>query len=173
MLISIAIGLGLKNVNDAKDEVQRENFLLQTTVILDDVMGILKNTPELNDINDSDTFRVMLESYSMPVPLSSSIMVDIDLQSARSKFNINSLKDSNGTKDAILGYLNHKMVNPQYIYLLKDLMSGVREDGIYYSAIFNERPYLFRDYISSKQQIKELNEYYKQHTMIIQLINLI
>lgn len=42
------------------------------------------------------------------------------------------------------------------------MVSRVQSDGSYLTGIFNDRPYLFRDYMSSEKQIEEVNEYYKQ-----------
>jgi len=162
MAITVAIGLNLKNINRAKKGVNGENFLLQSRVLLSDILKILKNTPELNDINDSDSFRTFLDTYSTVVPLSQNIILNIDLKSARAKFNINALKDSNATKDAISGYFNAHMVNNQYINILEDLMNGTKRDGEYNSGIFDDNPYLFRNYINSFKQIQDANEYYKQ-----------
>lgn len=121
MVITVAVGVGLKNVNDAKHEVRNENFMLQSTIVLNDIMNVLKNAPELNEINSSEEMEAFLETYSMPVPLSSDILVDIKLESARAKFNINSLADKNnsiGLQDVFVNYLNANMVNPQYFLIL-------------------------------------------------------
>jgi len=163
MAITVAIGLNLKNINKAKQEVNSENFLLQSRTILNDILKILKNTPELNDINDSDSFRTFLQTYTTMIPLSKNIMLNIDLKSARAKFNINALKDNNATKEAISSYFNSYMINNQYIGILEDLISGIKKDGEYNSGIFNDKPYLFRDYINSFSQIEDANEYYKQN----------
>jgi len=168
MAITITIAASLKYINSAKENFSSEKFLLQTAVVLDDMMTILKNTDELNDINDTQTFRAFLSQYSTIVPLSTEMVVEIKLESARSKFTFNALRDNNTTegtnalKSALIGYFNAKMINSEYVYLLQDLTSGIKENGMYYSGVFNENPYLFRDYISSNEQIKVLNNYYKK-----------
>ncbi|QOP43687.1 hypothetical protein FJR45_06865 [Sulfurimonas sediminis] len=179
MAITITIGVSLGHINSAKENLSSEKFLLQTTAVLDDMMKILKETPELDDINDTQTFRAFLLQYSTVVPLSTDIMVEVKLESARSKFNFNALKKNtaqgeNALKNALIGYFNAKMINSEYLYLLEDLTGGIKEDGMYNSALFDDNPYLFRDYISSDEQIKELNEYYKKiyHDNSVEYINL-
>lgn len=180
MAITITIGVSLGNINSAKENLSSEKFLLQTTAVLNDMMKILKETPELDDINDTQTFRAFLLQYSTVVPLSTDMMVEVKLESARSKFSFNALQDNNTTeegsavKNALMGYFSAKMINSEYVYLLEDLTGGIKEDGMYNSALFDDNPYLFRDYISSDEQIKELNEYYKKtyHDNSVAHINL-
>jgi len=168
MAITITIGVSLRHINSAKENLSSEKFLLQTTVVLHDMMKILKDTPELNDINDTQTFRAFLSQYSTVVPLSADMAVEVKLESARSKFTFNALQDNNTTKgesalkNALIGYFNAKNINSEYVYMLKDLTGGIKADGTYKSGIFNENPYLFRNYISSDEQIKALNSYYKR-----------
>ena len=168
MAITITIGVSLKHINSAKENLASEKFLLQTTVVLHDIMKILKDTPELNDINDTQTFRAFLSQYSTFVPLGRDMTVRVKLESARSKFTFNALRDNNtaektnALKNALIGYFNARNINIGYVYLLQDLTKGIKADGMYNSGIFNDNPYLFRDYISSDEQIKVLNNYYKK-----------
>lgn len=166
MAITITIGVSLKHINKAKKNLSSEKFLLQTTVLLHDMMKILKDTPELNDINDSETFRAFLSQYSTFIPLGNDMTVKVKLASARSKFTFNALRGNTegakALKNALIGYFNARSINIGYVYLLQDLTNGIKADGMYNSGIFDENPYLFRDYISSDEQIKVLNNYYKK-----------
>jgi len=46
MAISVVLGLSLKYLNNATGEVQKENFTLQTSLIIDDVLNILKTSAD-------------------------------------------------------------------------------------------------------------------------------
>jgi hypothetical protein len=166
MLISVAIGVGLKYLNSASSYVSGEKFLYQSSIIVDDVLNLLAQTPELNDINSSEDLENFL-LYS-PIPFESSgIKVMIELSSARSKYNINSTKDLNKTImnmkiDALKRYFEKYMVNVEFVDILLDGISGVKEDYSYNSEIFNEKPYLFRDYMTSNEHFEEFKKFYEK-----------
>lgn len=167
MAITVAIGIGLKQVKEASHHVENENFMIQTSVLLGDVMQILKTSPQLNDINSSEEFFIFLSQTSF-IPLESNgIRILIQLSSARSKFNLNALEDTNTTNEnrvnALKIYLSKNMINGEYVDVLLDNMGGIKEDLSYNSAIFNEKPYLFRDYIVSLNHFNEINSFYEKN----------
>lgn len=166
MAITVAIGIGLKQVKEASFHVENENFMIQTSVLLEDVMQILKTSPQLNDMNSSEKFFVFLSQASF-IPLQSNgVKVNIELSSARSKFNVNTLMNTTTADknkvEALRIYLSKYMINSDYMNILLDNMGGVKEDLSYNSAIFNEKPYLFRDYIASFKHFNEINAYYEK-----------
>jgi hypothetical protein len=61
-----------------------------------------------------------------------------------------------------LAFLSAKGVNTEYLNILDDMMSGIKEDGSYKSDIFNEHPSLFRNYIASKEHLEVANTFYKK-----------
>jgi len=166
--ISVVLGISLKHLNKATSEIKNENFTLQTSVILDDVLNILKESADLNAIAKDGTKEALMIFLSQAslIPFQiNDINIIIELRSARSKLNINSLVDINSTVNVkrvqVLGrYLASYYVNSDYINMLVDSMSKVKEDLSYNSAIFNENPHLFRDYISSKEHLQEINDFY-------------
>jgi len=168
MLITISIGIGLKQVNQASAHVEGEKFLYQSSVILDDVMNILKNSQELQDINSSSELNVFLSESSLIPFEASGIKVMIEMSSARSRFNINSLvegskKEKEEKIASLKQYVSNYMVITTYVDILLDAMSGIKEDMSYNSAIFNKKAYLFRDYITSYKHLSELNNYYTDY----------
>ncbi|RLA73656.1 MAG: hypothetical protein DRG78_22155 [Epsilonproteobacteria bacterium] len=168
MLITISIGIGLKQMKMAAREVKNESFMLQNSVILDDVMQLLNNSKELSDINSSEDLQLVFDTVSFPiVPLGNSgIKVGINLSSARTKFNINSIADENATvKEAFESYLGSKMIEVEYLDMIEDVIVGIRADGNYKTDIFYENKHLFKDednYITSLQNLNEINNYYKK-----------
>ena len=167
MLITVSIGFGLKQLNLASGYVDNEKFLYQSSVILDDVLGYLKTSQELNDINSSEDLDLFLAQASFIPFQIKDLKISIELSSARSKFNINSLIDKKkpDTKkvEILKQYLSNHMINISFVDILLDSMGGIKEDLSYNSGLFDEKPYLFRDYISSYEQFSELEAYYKKY----------
>lgn len=167
MAITLSVGIALKYVNEAKKEISKESFMLQASSTLDDVLSILKKREELDTIvkdSDKDAFYTFLSGAAF-IPLESSgINISIEISSARSKFNVNSLVENNTTKDkrvfALVNYLNNYQVNGEYVNILIDSMRGIKEDMSYSSSLFNENPYLFRDYVTSMKHLYAINDFY-------------
>ncbi len=164
--ITLAIGIGLKQVNEAASHVQSEKLLLQSSMIFDDVLVMLKGAKELDYLLDNnisgDVFGAFLSGYSIPgIPLGDSgIIISLELKSARSKVNINTLIDNNNSVDALRAYLNYYMVNEIYADMLLDSMDGIQADDSYRTGLFYEKPYLYRDFIVSYEHLEEINEFY-------------
>ncbi|QOY53914.1 hypothetical protein HUE87_08400 [Candidatus Sulfurimonas marisnigri] len=171
MAITVSIGVGLKYVNEASIEVNSENFMIQTSVIIDDVLTMLKNSKELESIvgekSQEALFTFLSQSSFIPFE-SSGLKINLEFSSARSRFNPNTLADGNSTQvdsprvQALREYMSENMVDNIYVDILLDSMSGVKEDFSYNTEIFNEKPYLFRDYIASSKHLDELNSFYMQ-----------
>lgn len=164
--ITLSIATGIKYANDAQETLKKENFLLQANVILEDFLNILKTSDKLSEIDTrSDLFIFLSQTSFIPIEYED-IKIILKLSSARSKFNINSLQDSNSTDInsqkiiALKEYMITNMVNPIYVDILLDGMGGIKEDNIYNSDIFNEKPTLFRDYITSYKHLQEFNNFY-------------
>lgn len=166
MAITLAIGVGLRQVKEASLHVENASFLLQTNTLLEDVLNILKDSKELEIIateKSSLGFFAFLSSVSFIPFESSGLKVSIEIKSARAKLNPNSLLDGSAQLarvEALEKYLSKKMLNPQYVTLLLDITGGIKEDNSYNSAIFNEKPTLFRDYIVSQKHLEEVNDFY-------------
>lgn len=169
MAITVAIGVGLKQVKVASLYVENESFMFQTSTVLEDVLHILDASKELEQIahnkSNSELFA-FLSSVSF-IPLEShGLKVNIHISSARSHFNVNSLMNTNGKTinidrvNALKEYLNKYSVNSGYVDILLDVMRGIQDDRGYESAIFNDKPYLFRDYIVSEKHLEEVNDFY-------------
>ncbi|MBT5935862.1 hypothetical protein [Sulfurimonas sp.] len=163
IVITVAIGFGLKQVNSAAKIIKDENFMYQSSVIVEDVLNILKNSADIAraaDSNSSDELFILLSSASFIPFESSGVEIILKLHSARAKFNPAQL-DAN-TSQAFVNYLTNNMINSQYLDILLDNVSGIKEDNSYNSAIFEENPYLFRDYIASAKHLQIINDFYSQ-----------
>jgi len=173
MAITLSVGIGLKQVKTASTEVQNESFMLQTSMILDDVMRLLQTSKELDLVSgDGQTEMLyMFLSQSSFIPLEASdVKISLEIFSARGKLNLNSVVDSNASNaditaqrvDAIKQYVSNYNVNLAYVDILLDLMGGIKVDMSYNSDIFNQKPYLFRDYLTSDAHLQEANDFYKK-----------
>jgi len=167
--ITVAIGVGFKQINLASKSVNSEAFMIETDIILDDVLNILQDSKELDLIIKSKDKNIQREAFyiflsqTAFIPFESEdIKMSLEISSARAKFNPNTLLNKKGTQDALITYLNLYEINAQYVNMLKDLMGGIKEDFSYNSDIFNQKPYLFRDYIVSQAHLNEINNFYIQ-----------
>lgn len=170
MAITISIGIGLKHVNEASNEVNSEKLMLQSTLLVEDVLSILnKKSQEYNATDDTtgELFYTIFDEFSFPlVPIGDTdLKVGIELSSARSKFKINSIFENNTSKELLQEYLMSKMVDIQYIDMLEDVMGGIRVDQDYKTEIFYEKRHLFKDknnYLTSLKNLTEINDFYKK-----------
>jgi len=166
--ITFAIGLGLKHINEAKTSSKEEGFIIQTSFILDDVMKLLHNTKELDMIvknNSVDMLNVFLSQSSFIPFESSGVRILLELSSARAKFNPNTLVDNNTTLhndriDDLKSFMRENNVEDVYVDMLLDSMLKIKPDMSYNTDIFNQKPYLFRDYIVSYKHLEEINDFY-------------
>jgi len=160
MAITISIGIGFKHVNEAKASIKDENFLLQTNIILDDVLTFLEKSPELKNMQTNDGVFDIFLAQSEFIPLEmENIKVAISIKSARAKVNINDLLESNSTQQIpqFQEFLNSYNVNLSYIDMLKDSV-GKNDPPMTY--ILDEKPNFFREYIASYKHLEEINEFY-------------
>lgn len=168
MAISVSIGVGLKYVNDASAEVENENFLFQSRVVTDDIINLLRESKELEELAKDDSieglFVFLSQSGFIPFEIAD-LKVSIEIGSARAKFNPNRLSDSNNSVevhkvDALKEYMSRYRVNHTYVDILLDTMNP--KNTSYNSSIFDEKPYLFREYITSYAHLEEINDFYTQ-----------
>lgn len=161
IIITVAIGFGLKQVNLATSEIKTEKFMYQSSILVEDVLKILGDNKELKTIVDkkstADMFLFLSQAAFIPFE-SSGLEIVLSIKSARSKFNINNLNKKN--IDTIKYYFGSYGVSNSYADMLLDNTGGIKEDNSYNSNIFDENPYLFRDYISSAKHLKQINDFY-------------
>jgi len=162
MIITVAIGFTMKQLNDANKVVSNEKFTYQSAIIVEDILNILKKSPELKSVSDNNSSAELCDflSASAFIPFESNgLEIVLQITSARSKFNPRELNSTNIT-DYMAQYMGNYMIASDYVSILKDNISGIKEDNSYNSAIFDEHPYLFRDYIASSEHLRVINEYY-------------
>lgn len=172
MAITVSLGLGFKYLNNAKSDMSKENFLLQTNVILDDVLAFLENSPELKLIKQDksgEAYDIFLAQSEFIPFEAAGVKLAISIKSARRKINLNQLlelKAQAGQPEPKLlqqfrVFLSGYNVNPVYVNLLKD--SASKYDINYYPTtdILDAKPDTYREYIASYEHLQEINEHYK------------
>jgi len=161
MLITLSLGIGLKYVNDSRANVNRENFMLQSSIVLDDFLKILKNSPDLKQVKDPLSMGVFLAQSSFIPFESQGLKILIEISSARSKINPNVLKKE-ARMNAFKDFLLSRLVNIEYADVLGDVVGVFKDETQYHTDIFIQNPYLFRGYVASDEHLKEIGEIYKQ-----------
>lgn len=172
IVITVAIGYGLKQVNIASDVVEDEKFIYQSSILVEDVLNMLKNSQDINKLleNNSSTEMYMFLSSASFIPLEiGGLEVLLKFSSARGRFNPNTLDNFNGINmqrvSAMKEYVSSKMINSEYVDILLDNMKILTQKNkydSYNSAIFDKNPYLFRDYIASFEHLEKINDFYKK-----------
>ncbi len=161
IVITVAIGYGLKQVNHAAKAVNKENFIYQSNIIVEDLLHILKTAPQIKaavDVNTSEALFLLISQAAF-IPFSShGLEVTLKIKSARAKFNP-AMIDANNT-DLVKLFMNRYNINNEYVDILQDNISGIKEDNSYNSTIFDEHPSLFRDYIASSDHLRIINDFY-------------
>ena len=169
MLIAVAVGMGLQTVNDSRKEIEKEQFMLQSSMFVQDVLSLLRNSPEIKAVLDDNTstslYALVTESSTIPLQ-SGEYQVLVSLKSARDRFNINELVDKKGKvnekrfnalRDLLIGY----GLQEELGWMFVDTLRGNRE-GEYFTDIFYTETELFREYMASWYHLETVLLYYKK-----------
>ena len=183
--ITVAIGVGLKQIKDASNSVEDETFMIESSVIFDDVLRVLQTNKDLDLITKAETVEDKRDALaiflagSAFIPFESSgVKVILEIKSARDRFNPNTLVDLNQTQiDARVEILGNYFVNngieSDFLGFLLDATSGIKDDGNYRSELFIREPTLFRDYISSDKHFSKIKALYRDiyHTSSLEKVD--
>ncbi len=165
IVISVIISQTLKEVNVGARTITKEAFMYQVHALLGDLLVMLQKSSDLQTIAENnssiDELAIFLDQTEALPFATEGLDMLIEISSARSHYLITNL--DNTQKSAYLGaFLNNYGVNSEYVALLFDGISGIKEDGSYNSAIFDTYPELFRDYIVSQEHLEIFNNFYKR-----------
>jgi hypothetical protein len=171
MAITLSLGIGMGWLNSITQETQKEQFMIQSRLLLDDLLTLLKTSKDINsivsDANGSEAFSLFLEQSSF-IPLAyEDFEVTIEVSSARNKINPNTFIDANVTMnmprvEALRTYLNTKRVDTIFADMLLDVISPVQEYGSYNSDIFTSQPHLFNEYLASSSHLNKVTDFFTQ-----------
>jgi hypothetical protein len=180
----VAIGIGLKQVKEASQSVENETFMIESSVIFDDILRVLQTDKDLDLITQAGSLeekRDALATFlagSAFIPFESSgIKVILEIKSARDKFNPNTLVDTNQTQidarvDALGSYFLQNGIENEFLGFILDSMSGIKEDGNYRSELFIREPTLFREYLANTKHFSKVKRVYKDiyHTSSLEKV---
>ncbi len=167
--LTTALGISLSQLQKGSAEVYKGDRIVQSSALLEDLLLLLKSSPELKMVKDAESLNVMLQSASVIPFEAEGLEVLIRMNSEMGKLNINSLIASipkGGTfYDSVLiqrfnEYLQKREVqDPSYLsQILVDCMGGIK---IYYNSdIFDYEPQLYRDRIASREHLSKILDFY-------------
>lgn len=158
--VTAAVGVSIIQLRLSAEQVREGKCLIQSSMVLDDLLKLLKNSPLLDKIQDADSMRYFLQSASIiPVSLEN-LNVKINIQSAMGRFNINTLSSFKPFQEALSVYMmQYEISDVEYFQdLLIDAMSGKRAE--YRTDIFDAMPWLYRDKIVSMTHFEQIVDYY-------------
>jgi len=171
LVITVAIGYGLKTLNKTTQSVSASKMLYQSTAVVEDVLQILNTAPQIAQLRESNNTNAQQELYAFLssaeiIPLK---MQDLDLlisfKSARAKYNPNILAKNRQAVENLKVFVNDYGVASNYVDILQECMRKYKVKNLYNnyaSGLLDENPTLFADYIASKKQLNIINAYYKK-----------
>ncbi len=168
MLMSVAVATALRNYNEARSVVAKQKLMLQSAMTLEDILFMLRTSPQLDEILKSkDPVALYLFlSQTAVIPLEyKQFHAILSIKSARGRYNINNLVDNRqkvrtAELEAVRHYLGAHELRAELVYYFVDCMWGIREDMSYYTDIFIANPELFRDYIASRRHMEQILQHY-------------
>lgn len=158
--VTAAVGVSIIQLRLSAEQVREEKCLIQSSMILDDLLNLLKTSPLLDKVKDTDSLHYFLYNTSV-IPLSlENLNVMINIHSSMGRFNINSLSSFKPFQEALSGYMvQYEISDVEYFQdLLMDVMSG--QEGEYRTAIFDDMPWFYRERIASMTHFEQILDYY-------------
>ena len=158
--VTAAVGVSIIQLRLSAKQVREGKCLIQSSMILDDLLNLLKTSPLLDNVKDADTLHYFLYNTSI-IPLTlENLNVKINIHSAMGHFNINTLSSFKPFQEALSGYMvEYEISDIEYFQdLLIDAMSGRQPH--YRTAIFDDVPSLYREKIASMIHFEQILDYY-------------
>ena len=158
--VTAAVGVSIIQLRLSAKQVREGKCLIQSSMILDDLLKLLKTTPLLDKIKDADSMHYFLKDTSIiPITLEN-LNVKINIQSSMGRFNINTLSSFKPFKEALSAYMvQYEISDVEYFQdLLVDCMSGLQPE--YRTDIFDAMPWLYREKIVSMSHLEKIIDYY-------------
>ncbi len=158
--VTAAVGVSILQLRQSAKQVREGKCLIQSSMILEDLLNLLKTSPLLDKVEDAQSLRYFLDNASI-IPLAlENLDVKINIQSVAGRFNINTLASSEPFQEALSGYMvQYEISDREYFQdLLIDSMSG--EQPHYRTDIFDVKPWLYREKILSMAHFEQFLDHY-------------
>ena len=167
----------MQTTTKAQTTLEKERFMLQSAVIIKDVLGMLQSSPQIKQIlddNSSASLYAFLSSASLLPFESAGYRVLVSLSSARDRYDINNLNEGNTTQKEqkaarLETFFAQKGISRDLVDYLLDALGGVQSERGYRSDMFFQNPSLVRGRIVSGNQLETILLYYtKRHHVDIE-----
>jgi len=158
--VTAAVGVSIIQLRLSAKQVREGKCLIQSSMILDDLLRLLKTSPLVDKVKDGESMRYFLYNTSV-IPLAlENLNVKINIKSSVGRININTFSSFTPFQEALSGYmLQYDIRDVEYFQdLLIDCMSG--EQPYYRTDIFEAKPWLYREKISSMTHFEQILDYY-------------
>ncbi len=158
--VTAAVGVSIIQLRLSAQQVREGKCLIQSSMILDDLLKLLKTTPLLDQVKDAQSMDYFLQNASIiPVALEN-LNVRINIDSAMGRFNINTLSYFKPFQEALSAYMvQYDISDTEYFQdLLIDCMSGRKSE--YRTDIFDAMPWLYRERIVSMTHLEQIIDHY-------------
>ncbi len=157
--ITAAVGISLSQFTQAKLSRNDNGFLVQTAVILDDVMTFVRNDARINSVEDAKSMASLVQ-YASLIPIKSNgLEVTVRVNSAYHAPNINTLGHSKVLQEALKDYCYANQVRDvEYLLdLLRDSMDA--EDGPR-TNLLDTLPWMRHERIADMDHLQQILDYY-------------
>lgn len=158
--VTAAVGVSIIQLRLSAKHVREGKCLIQSSMILDDLLKLLKTTPLLDQVKDAQSMQDFLQNTSI-IPLAlENLNVNINIHSAMGRYNINSLSYFKPFQEALSEYMvQYNISDVEYFQdLLIDCMSGKKSE--YRTDIFDAMPWLYRERIVSMTHLEQIIDHY-------------
>ncbi len=160
MAITVAVGVSLSQFTKGRETIDSNAFLLQSAAVMEDLLSLLKSAPMIKSVEGPVSLSVLLERASL-IPLESDgVRVQVSLQSAHLKININALAGSKAYQEALQHYLaRYNVQDSAYLLdLLIDCMEGKQLS--YRTQIMDEMPWLYNERVENSEHLRQILDFY-------------
>ena len=159
--ITAAVGLSLKYLNEAQNEVTSGSFLVQNSAILEDILQFLKKSKDISNIKDASSLGIFLDMTAI-LPLEvEDLAIKIEISSKMGHYNINGIAKNKAVQEIFNQYLVNIYNVQDADYFMALLIDSVTvPNQQYLTDIFVDNPSLPRKYITNKRHFDKIQEYY-------------
>ncbi len=158
--VTAAVGVSIIQLRQSAQQVREGKCLIQSAMVLDDLLRLLKNSPVLDGIDNAEKLRYFLQNTAIiPIALER-LNVKINIGSAMGRLNINTLASSKAFQENLTEYMMQYGIGDSEYFkdLLIDAMSGKKSE--YRTDLFDAMPWLYREKIVSMAHFEQLLDYY-------------
>ena len=160
--ITAAVSISLSQYQKGGEALNKSRFLVQSSTIMEDVLGMLQTMQEVKEIKDAQSLWVFLQGNTVLPIDAEGVQVLIDITSAHGKLNINELSSSETLQNLLSEYLlRYNVQDIAYLNaLLLDCMRS--QQPIYATQIIDTMPWMYHDRIANAEHLKQILAFYTQ-----------